>query len=135
MNHDRRDKSHSEPRSKAPLIAVLVVVALIAGVVGIKFSYHWLKASRAEQFAAEGEAFARDNKWAEAAEKYRAALQLDPLGYRGLRDAAQLATRLNRPEAGDLWEQVTKTSRVTVEDRQDYAELLIQRGRLKPAED
>lgn len=124
----------SRPRKKRALVWILILVLLVAAGVGAKFSYHWLKAQRAEQFAAQGETFVQAGKWNEAAEKYRAALQLDPLGYRGLRGAAALASKLERPEAVDLWEQVAKLPQCTVQDRQEYADLLVKLGRLKPAE-
>ena len=111
-----------------------VLVALLFMVFGAKRTYHWLKANRAEQFAASGEALVEAGKWNEAAEKYRAALQLDPLGYRGLLGAARLASRANRPEAVDLWEQVAKLPQSTVQDRQDYADLLLKASRLNLAE-
>src|SRR4051812_9636889 len=129
-----RERYHRSGASRGPIIAVLIVVMILLGAFGAKFTYHWLKAERAEQFAAQGEGFAQEGKWNEAAEKYRSALQLDPLGYRGLRDAARLATQLNRPEAADLWEQVGRTGKATAQDRQDYAEVLINRGRLNTAE-
>lgn len=129
-----RERHRYSGAARGPIIAVGIVLIILLGAFGGKFGYHWLKAQRAEQFAAQGEAFAAESKWNEAAEKYRSALQLDPLGYRGLRDAARLATRLNRPEAVDLWEQVIRTGKATAQDRQDYAEVLINRGRLNTAE-
>src|ERR1700737_3661434 len=90
-------------RKKRALGWIVALVLLVAAGVGAKFSYHWLKAKRAEQFDAQAEEFVRESKWNEAAQKYRAALQLDPLGYRGLHGAAALASQLARPEAGDLW--------------------------------
>ncbi|HEV3149164.1 MAG TPA: hypothetical protein VGZ24_10990 [Chthoniobacterales bacterium] len=97
---------------------------------GTKPVYRWLKARRAEQFAAAGDAFAQAGQWNDAAQKYRAALQLDPLGYRGLEGGARLATRLGRPEAVDLWEQVYKLPQCTTADRQEYADLLVKLDRL-----
>src|SRR6266550_7016536 len=110
------------PRSDRPsgkkraVFWISVLLLLVVGGFAAKFSYHWLKAQRASQFAAEGEEFAKAKKWNESAEKYRAALQLDPLGYRGLRGAARLATRLGRPEDVDLWEQVAKVPECTTQD-------------------
>jgi len=101
--------------------------------VGAKRAYHWAKARRADQFAAAGDSLAKAEKWNESAEQYRAALRLDPLGYRGLSSAARLASKLGRPEAVDLWEQVAKLREATVADKQAYADLLLQLGRLKLA--
>jgi hypothetical protein len=112
------------------LVAALFVLALF----GAKRTYRWAKARRADQFAAAGDNLAQAGKWNESAEKYRAALRLAPLGYRGLSGAARLASKLGRPEAVDLWEQVAKLPQATVADRQEYAEILLQLGRLKVAE-
>jgi hypothetical protein len=60
-------------------------------------------------------------------------LQLDPVSYPALQGAARLASSVGRPEALDLWEQVVRTSRATTEDRQAYAQQLIQVGRPKAA--
>ncbi len=103
-------------------------------VVGAKPSYHWLKARRSAQVAAVADRLANAGKWKEAADKYRAALQLDPLGYPALKGAAKLASRLDRPEAVDLWEQVAKSPSRTVADRQEYADQLLAAGRRKVAE-
>ncbi|MDB6147874.1 MAG: hypothetical protein JWO45_1538 [Spartobacteria bacterium] len=97
--------------------------------VGAKPLFHWVKATRSAQIAATADNLAQAGKWKEAAEKYRAALQLDPLGYPALKGAANLASRLSRPEAIDLWEQVVKTSRATSSDRQEYADQLLIIGR------
>jgi hypothetical protein len=111
-----------------------ICIAVLLAAFGAKPLYHFLKAERAEQLAAAGEALVEAGKWNDAAKKYRAALQLDPLGYRGLEGAARLATRADRPEAIDLWQQVIKLPRCTVQDRQEYAGLLIKSDRLSFAE-
>jgi hypothetical protein len=108
----------------------LILVVLLTVALGVRPVYHWLKARRAEQFAAAGDAFSKAGKWDDAVQRYRAALQLDPLGYRGLEGAARLATRLGRPEAVDLWEQVYKLAQCTTADRQEYGELLVKLDRL-----
>src|SRR3989442_227983 len=103
----RSRRRHSR-RRRAILwsLVIAVVVALFA--FGGKPVYHWLKAKRADQFAAAGDALVESGKWNDAAAKYRAALQLDPLGYHGLESAARLASRADRPEAAGLWEAVLK---------------------------
>jgi hypothetical protein len=132
-NASRRRSDHAKRRSakKKRLILWSSIIALaVLGGFGIKPVYHWLKAKRAEQFATAGDAFVKAGKWNEAAKEYRAALQLDPLGYHGLEGAARLASRLDHPEAVDLWEQVAKLPQCTVQDRQAYATLLLKLGRL-----
>ena len=121
-------------RTRPAIVWSLVLVVLLTVALGAKPVYHWLKARRAEQFAAAGDASAQAGKWDDAAQRYRAALQLDPLGYRGLEGGARLATRLGRPEAVDLWEQVYKLPQCTTADRQEYGELLVKLDRLNIAE-
>lgn len=121
-------------RRRAILIWSTVAVLFVFAIVGAKKTYRWAKARRAAQFAAGGDEYAKAGKWNESAQKYRAALQLDPLGYPGLSGAARLASRLGRPEAVDLWEQVVKLREATTADKQEYADVLLQLGRLKIAE-
>jgi len=121
-------------RRKTIIIWSSVLVLLLALLLGVKPVYRGLKARRANQLAAEAEGMVRDGKFTEAASRYRAALQLDPLGYRPLAGAARLATRGGRPEARDIWLQVMGLPEVTAADRQDYASLLLQRGATGPAE-
>ena len=134
----RRAPSEGERRRlilRKRLILWGAVIVLLAGAMfGAKRVYHWAKARRADQFAAAGDDFAKASKWNEAANKYRAALQLDPLGYHGLSSAARLASRLRRPEAFDLWAEVIKLPEATAVDRQEYADLLLNLGKFKRAE-
>ncbi|MGI9088596.1 MAG: tetratricopeptide repeat protein [Chthoniobacterales bacterium] len=110
----------------------LLIIAI--GAISAKPVYHWLKTRRAHQLAADAASLVQAGKLNEAAAKYRAALQLDPLGYQPLAGAARLATRGGRPEAMDLWREVIRRPQSTIEDRQEYANLLVQRGTLRPAE-
>ena len=112
-------------RRKKIFLWFAVVGLLIVIAAGTRPLFHWFKVKRATQIAAAADNFARLEKWKEAADKYRAALQLDPINYAALKGAANLATRLGRPEAIDLWEQVAKTHNATVPDRQQYAEQLL----------
>jgi hypothetical protein len=129
---ERRPPRSSQTRQA--IIWSLILVVLLTVALGTKPVYHWLKTRRAEQFAAAGDGFAQAGKWNDAAQKYRAALQLDPLGYRGLEGGARLATRLGRPEAVDLWEQVYKLPQSTTADRQEYGELLVKLDRSNVAQ-
>jgi hypothetical protein len=119
---------------KRLILCVLAAFLLAGAIVGARYVYHRAKARRADQFATAGDEFAKAGKWNEAADKYRAALQLDPLGYHGLEGAARLATRLTRPEALDLWAEVIKLPQTTRVDRQEYAGLLVNLGKFKVAE-
>jgi hypothetical protein len=121
-------------RRQRVMIWGTILAGLLLVFLGARPLYHFLKAKRAEQFAAAAEALVQAGKWNDAAKQYRAALQLDPLGYRGLVGAARLASRADRPEAIDLWEEVIKLPQSTAQDRQGYAELLIKSDRLSAAE-
>ena len=132
LRQERRPPPSS--RTRRAIVWSLILVALLIVAFGAKPVYHWLKARRAEQFATAGDTFARAGKWDDAAQKYRAALQLDPLGYRGLEGGARLATLLGHPEAVDLWEQVYKLPQCTTADRQEYGELLVKLDRLNVAQ-
>jgi len=121
-------------KKKKAIWWMAALVAFLAFIVAVKPAYHWLKSKRADQFAAAGNELVREGKWNDAAGKYRAALQLDPANYQGLHGAARLASKAERPEATGLWEQVVKLPQSTVEDRQEYAGLLIDSGKLNLAE-
>jgi tetratricopeptide (TPR) repeat protein len=129
----RRSRARRKGRSRAiGWGAIFTLLALV--ILGAKPLYHFLKAKRAGQFAAAGDALVQAGKWSDAVKEYRAALQLDPLGYPGLEGAARLASRADRPEAINLWEQVIKLPQCTTQDRQEYAGVLIKSDRLSLAE-
>jgi hypothetical protein len=107
---------------------------LIAAIVGGRQAYHWAKAKRAAHFADMGDSLAAAGKANEAATKYRAALQLDPMGYRTLKAAARFASKQGRPEATDLWGEVVKLPQATGSDRQEYADALLTTGQPRIAE-
>lgn len=129
------DRAQRRAARRKVMIAWWVGLALfIAAIVGGRQAYHWAKSRRAGQFAEAGNQLAAAGKFEDAAAKFRAALQLDPMGYSPLRGAAVLASRLNRPEAVNLWEEVMKLPEATIGDRQEYAESLLAQGRFKIAE-
>src|SRR3982751_2154326 len=111
-------RAHLAQQRRRWIIASASVVLLLLCGLAAKPTYHWLKARRANQFAAQAEVLVQEGKLNDAAGKYRAALQMDPLGYRALAGAARLATRGGRPEAIDLWQQVMRLPECTVQDRQ-----------------
>jgi len=113
---------------------IIIVSAIVLLFFGAGVTYSWIKARRAERFAAAGDAFVAADKWSEAAVQYRVALQLNPSSYRGLSGAARLATKADRPEALELWQKVQTLPQCTTRDRQDYADLLIKTNRLSLAE-
>jgi hypothetical protein len=127
-----RERRRVERRTRLIGWSIAIVVLLIV-VFGAKPLYHFLKAKRADQFASAADALVQAGKLNDAAKQYRAALQLDPLGYHGLEGAARLATRVDRPEALSLWEQVNKSPRCTTQDRQEYAAILLKNDRLDVA--
>jgi hypothetical protein len=99
------------------------------GIVGA-VTYRVAKVQRAERFAAAGNSLSKDNKLSDAAVQYRVALQLDPHNYDALSGAARLASKVDRPEAIELWQRVVDLPQCTLQDREDYAELLIRNNRL-----
>src|SRR5262249_40221455 len=54
--------------------------------------------------------------------------------YAALRGAARLASKVDRPEAIELWQKVIELPKCTLQDREDYAELLIRNDRLTLAQ-
>jgi len=112
------------------LILVILVVLVGGGVLG----YQWLKVRRADKFATAGDSLREANKLNDAAVQYRVALQLDPNNYHALSGAARLASQADRPEAIELWQKVIEKRKSTLQDREDYAELLIKNNRLALAE-
>jgi hypothetical protein len=129
------DRERRRGERRVRLIGWSIALAVLLVVVfGTKPLYHFLKAKRAEQFASAADALVQAGKLSDAAKQYRMALQLDPLGYHGLEGAARLATRVDRPEALGLWEQITKLSQCTTQDRQEYAAILLKNDRLDVAE-
>jgi len=113
-------------------ILAVIIVAFLAG--GGALTYHWVKIQRAERFATTGDSLFNDGKWNDAATQYRVALQLDPQNYHALRSAARFASRTDRPEAIELWQRVIQLPKCTLQDKQDYAELLIKTNRMALAE-
>src|SRR5437588_12729756 len=80
LRQERRPPPSS--RTRRAIVWSLILVAVLIVAFGAKPVYHWLKARRAEQFAAAGDAFAQAGKWDDAAQKHRAALPLEPPGFR-----------------------------------------------------
>jgi hypothetical protein len=132
MSADRAERRAARRRIIAAwcLGAILFILAIIGG----RQAYRWAKTQRANQFVKAGDELAAGGKTNDAAGKYHAALQLDPMGYRALQGAARLATKVSRPEAVDFWGEVVKLPEATVKDRQEYASVLVALGRFKLAE-
>ncbi len=131
---EARAGQHPFGRSNRRKRWVLIILGLLFLTVASIATYHWFKTSRAERFAAAGDALVAADKWNDAAIQYRVALQLDPSNYRGLSGAARLATKADRPEALELWQKVLALPQCTIHDRQDYVDLLITTNRLNLAE-
>lgn len=128
-------RSHRAAKRRRRFILAAVTAILFLGVMlATKPIYHWVKAKRADSLAAEAERLVEQQKFGEAAVDYRAALSLDPFGYRPLRGAAELATRLHHSEALPLWEQVARSPRATVSDQEEYASALLRTGMISKAE-
>lgn len=121
-------------RRRRLVLAPAALVFVMAVMAGAKPLYHWLKGRRADRLAVQAERLIEQQKFSEAAADYRAALKLDPFGYRPLRGAAMLATRLHHREALGLWSEVAKSPCATVSDREENAALLLQAGALPQAQ-
>jgi hypothetical protein len=132
MSADRAERQAA--RRRVIISWWVAAFLLVAAIFGGRQAYHWAKRQRANQFVTAGDEVAAAGKANEAARKYHAALQLDPMGYRALQGAARLATKLSRPEAADLWAEVMKLPQATIRDRQEYASVLVTLGRFKLAE-
>jgi hypothetical protein len=130
-SHARRSRRGA--RRRQAIFWSVVTLCLLLALVAARPAFHWFKATRSAQLAKSGGELADAGRLNEAADKFRAALQLDPIGYPALQGAARLASRVARPEALDLWEQVVKTSPATADDRRQYAEQLLVSGRPKVA--
>jgi hypothetical protein len=107
------------------------VLLLIAGTA---VGYHWLELQRADRFAMAGDSLREANKLRDAAVQYRVALELDRSSYRALSGAARLATKIDRPEALELWQKVMMHRQCNNQDREDYADYLINSDRFALAE-
>jgi hypothetical protein len=132
MAADRAENMAARRRRNIAWIVALVGLILLAA--GARKFYHWAKAQRAAQFAAQADQYAAAGKEEEAAKRYRAALQLDPMGYTALQGAARLASRLSRPEAADLWREVVTLPQATTNDKQEYVRALMSLGKIKATE-
>src|SRR2546430_3077452 len=131
---DARGTPHPFGRPKRRKRWILIILGLVFLAVAGIATYHWFKSKRAERFAAAGDALVAADKLNDAAIQYRVALQLDPSNYRGLSGAARLATKVDHPEALELWQRVLALPQCTIRDRQDYVDLLIKTNRLNLAE-
>ncbi len=133
--HSRPERPrHTPGRRKGPKWWLLALLTLLVLVVATVLGYQWLKVRRADKFATAGDSFLEAKKLNDAAIQYRVALQLDPKSYHALSGAARLASQADRPEAIELWQKVIELRKSTLQDREDYAELLIKNNRLTLAE-
>src|SRR4051812_12645829 len=104
----RTRKPRFSARHRRLVIIITTVVTASLAVAAARPIFHWFKAARAAQLAATGNSLVEAGKLKEGADKFRAALQLDPVSYPALLGAARLGVRVSRPETLDLWEQVVK---------------------------
>ncbi len=125
---------HQEEKKKRRNRWIFITCVLVALVVAGAVTYRFARVRRADRFAAAGDSLRKDNKLNDAAIQYRVALQLDPHNYYALSGAARLASQADRPEAIELWQKVVELPQCTVEDREEYAELLIRSNRLTLAQ-
>lgn len=105
----------------------------IAGAFSARPVWRMIKAQRAESFAKEAEAMIRDEKWAQAFERTRSALQLAPSNPRVLRLAANLYSRAGTEMAYPYFESLLATPAATVDDREEYVSLALRTGQTEIA--
>ncbi len=122
---------HQKKGPRRWILALVIIVALTAGGV---LAYQLVKARRVDRFVSAGDSLRKADKLNEAAVQYSVALQLDPQNYGALSGAARLASQVDRPEAIELWQKVMQLRKATLQDREDYAEVLIKNNRLALAE-
>jgi hypothetical protein len=135
MNEESESRRHFYRANKRRrrIFRIAFIALLLAALLALRPAYRWLKTKRANSLAAQAEQFVQQKNLLEAANTYRAALQLDPLGYRPLQGAARLATRLNHDEALGLWDQVVRLPQATSDDREERAAALLQASELPAA--
>src|SRR5436305_12706335 len=135
MNEESGRRRHlgRVTKRRRPIFWIAFIALLLAALLALRPAYRWLKTKRADSLAAKAGRFVQQKNFLEAAHTYRAALQLDPLGYNPLQGAARLATRLNHDEALGLWDQVVRLPQATSEDREERAAVLLQAGKFPAA--
>lgn len=131
---DSKRARRSRPKTSKRRNWILLLIAVVVLAVAAKPTYRWLKSKRADRLATQGEQLVEAKKFEDAAGKYRAALQLDPLGYHPLRGAATLSALMHQNSASDLWEQVLRLPQATDSDRAAYISSLLETGRFSVVE-
>src|SRR5438552_6292434 len=121
MNEESGRRRHlgRVTKRRRPIFRIAFIALLLAALLALRPAYRWLKTKRADSLAAKAGRFVQQKNFLEAAHTYRAALQLDPLGYHPLQGAARLATRLNHDEALGLWDQLVKLPKATKNDAEN----------------
>jgi hypothetical protein len=135
MNEESGSRRHfyRATKGRRRTFWIAFIALLLAALLALRPAYRWLKAKRADSLAAQAEQFVEQENLLEAANTYRAALQLDPLGYRPLQGAARLATHLNHAEALGLWDEVVRLPQATRADREERAATLLQAAEFSAA--
>ena len=81
MNEEsgRRRHFYRATKRRRRIFGIAFIALLLAALLALRPAYHWLKTKRADSLAAKAERFVQEENFLEAANTYRAALQLDPL--------------------------------------------------------
>src|SRR2546423_6684922 len=77
---------------------IIIVSAIVLLFFGAGVTYSWIKARRAERFAAAGDAFVAADKWSEAAVPNSVALQLHTSSYSRVNGAARPCSQTEPPQ-------------------------------------
>jgi len=100
----------------------------VVGAFSARPVWRMIKAQRAQSFAKEAEALIREEKWAQAHEKLRLALQLAPKHPATLRLTAYFYARAGVEMAFPYFESLLATPSATPEDREEFAALALRTG-------
>lgn len=111
-----------------PILGVLLVAGLALAYFGARPTWRLIKAYRAEGFIRQSEEAIAQEKWNEAFERTRSAVQLSPNNVRVLRHAAHLYSRFGSEAAFTFFDSLLSSPEATTEDREELASLAFRVG-------
>lgn len=131
-----RGTSRRHHRRKFPLkliLALVVVAGLLGAYLGARPVWRMIKAHRAQGFVHQAEeAFAKE-KWAEAFERTRSAIQLAPTDPSVIRHAAYLYSHFASEAAFPYFDTLLASPNATTADREEFATLAFRVGNIELA--
>lgn len=115
------------------IIGGLVLAVLITAYFGARPAWRLVKAQRAAGFIRQSEEAIAQEKWSEAFDRTRSALQLAPNNTRVLRHAAYLYSRFGAESAFSFFDTLLAGPDATPEDREELASLAFRIGNVELA--